>query len=365
MKEALVSVVVPAYNAEEYLARTLYSVVEQTHQNFEIIVVDDGSTDDTNLVATSFISNSAKVRVIRVPNGGVASARNVGLQAARGEFVAFLDADDLWHPRKLELQVEALMEPKAQAAGAVYTRMRIIDEDDCVIRNGSGVGTSGYSFTRHAYARPVGNGSSILVRRSVALEVGGFDPGWLHRGIGGCEDLDFELKIAAKYPMVALPLYLVGYRSHPNNMSSNRLVLAHSVVSTVDHHLNLHPDIPDWATRKIRASALEFALELIALDGSWRFFTSQLLRLHQIDSGRARRYATRFSARKLVRDILQIHRRSHNFAVKPEFSSLDPASDGGLLKSAKANEKKNIAALALVDAQWCEKQVSVISIGRG
>ena len=356
MKEALVSVVVPAYNAEEYLARTLCSVVEQTHQNFEIIVVDDGSTDETNLVATSFNSSSAKVHVISVPNGGVASARNLGLQAARGEFVAFLDADDIWHPRKLELQVKALMEPKAaQVAGAVYTRMRIIDEDDCVIRNGSGVGTSGYSFARHAYARPVGNGSSILVRRSIALEVGGFDPGWLHRGIGGCEDLDFELKIAAKYPLIALPLYLVGYRSHPNNMSSNRLTLAQSLIATVSYHLDLHPQLPEWATRKIRASAMEFALELSALDGSWRFFASQLVHLHRIDPGRAKRYATRFAARKLVRDILQIHRRSHNFAVRPEFSSLDPASDGGLLlRSATAN-KKTVAALALVDAQWCEK----------
>ena len=98
-----VSVIIPAYNAAPYLAETLASVFAQSYPDYEIIVVDDGSTDDTLAVLEQFAD---RITLIRKPNGGPASARNAGLRQARGELLAFLDGDDLWLPDKLAAQVE-------------------------------------------------------------------------------------------------------------------------------------------------------------------------------------------------------------------------------------------------------------------
>ena len=264
MKQPLITVVVPAYNAERFLARTLQSALQQTYTSLEVIVVNDGSTDATERIAKDFAQADPRLRVISVENGGVASARNVGLFEAQGELVAFLDADDLWHPSKVERQIASLTKPEGSDAAASYTLMRIIDVNDRVVRNGSGVGYSGYIFARHLFSRPVGNGSSLMVRRETAVMIGGFDRSWADRQIGGCEDLDFELKIAARYPIQAIRQFLVGYRAYPENMSSDGLRLARSVLSTVESHLKAHPELPDWAVRKMRASTLEYALQNIA-----------------------------------------------------------------------------------------------------
>jgi glycosyltransferase involved in cell wall biosynthesis len=100
----LVSVVVPAYNAATFIAEALESVLSQTYTNIEIIVVDDGSTDDTNKIVSSF----EKVRYIKQENLGAAAARNRGISEAQGQFIAFIDADDLWFSKKIELQVDLL-----------------------------------------------------------------------------------------------------------------------------------------------------------------------------------------------------------------------------------------------------------------
>jgi len=105
MSETTVSVVIPCYNAAPFLRETLESVLAQTHPPLEVVVVDDGSTDDSSRIAESF---GPPVRVIRQQNQGESVARNRGIAAARGEWVALLDADDVWEPRKLEMQITAL-----------------------------------------------------------------------------------------------------------------------------------------------------------------------------------------------------------------------------------------------------------------
>ena len=102
-----VSVVIPAHNAEAWIGDAIDSVLTQTHAATEIIVVDDGSTDGTGARLREY---GEKIRVVTQPNAGVSQSRNVGMRAARGEFIAFLDADDVWDPRKLELQVWAMRE---------------------------------------------------------------------------------------------------------------------------------------------------------------------------------------------------------------------------------------------------------------
>ncbi|MBR2195065.1 MAG: glycosyltransferase family 2 protein [Salinivirgaceae bacterium] len=105
-RKCLVSVVIPAYNAERTIKSTLDSILGQTYNNVEVLVIDDGSTDSTSIIVKSY--SDTRIRLINKPNGGVSSARNLGIKSALGEYVAFCDSDDVWHPQKLEKQLEIL-----------------------------------------------------------------------------------------------------------------------------------------------------------------------------------------------------------------------------------------------------------------
>lgn len=120
----LVSVVMPVYNAAAWLPRAVESVLAQSHRNLELVAVDDGSLDDSLAILQAFARSDARVRVQRqVQNGGVAAARNAGLAAARGDYIAFLDADDWWHPAKLERQLASLRASGARISYAAYWRV--------------------------------------------------------------------------------------------------------------------------------------------------------------------------------------------------------------------------------------------------
>ena len=281
MQQQLVSVIVPAYNAEAFIARTLRSALRQTYGALEIIIIDDGSTDSTAAVARAFAQSDERVRVISVPNGGVANARNIGISEAAGKLVAFLDADDLWHPTKISHQVAALDE--MEDAAAVYALSRHIDVDDRAFARSRRTVFNGYAFARHLYVKPIGNGSTLLVRRESALAVGGFEPSWAARGLGGCEDFDFELKLAARYPMAAVPLYLVGYRHSAGNMSSDKLRMVRAMVGTIRSHLVLVPQLPDWAGKAALVETSAYALTNYIKGSHWRLAALELRHLCQVD----------------------------------------------------------------------------------
>ena len=120
----LVSVVMPAWNAAATVARSIESVLAQDHAQVELLVVDDASTDATAQLVAGYAAADARVRLLRQPaNGGVAAARNAGITAARGEYVAFLDSDDWWHPRKLGLQLAQMRRDGARVSYCSYQRV--------------------------------------------------------------------------------------------------------------------------------------------------------------------------------------------------------------------------------------------------
>lgn len=271
MSLPLCTIVIPAYNAGIWIERTLQSAAQQNYPNLEILVIDDGSKDNTGLLAEAMCAVDDRFRVIRIPNGGVANARNVGIREACGKYVAFLDADDLWHTDKIRLQVEAMQQlADGVLPAASYTLMRFIDVHDRVTHTGMPIGASGYMLARHLYFKFVGNGSSVLVRRDVAIELGGYDPSWATLGIGGCEDLDFELRVAARYPIVCVPQLLVGYRSSSGNMSSDPVKMSRGFLGVVRKHLKANPQIPGWAARLIYASTLHTTLNWLFSRHHWR-----------------------------------------------------------------------------------------------
>ena len=304
----------------------------QTYVTLEIIVIDDGSTDSTAAVARAFAQSDERVRVISVPNGGVAKARNIGISEAAGELVAFLDADDLWHPTKLEHQVAALDEMKD--AAAVYTLSRDIDVDDRVFGRGRRAAFNGYTFARHLYLRPIGNGSTLLVRRESALAVGGFEPSWAARGIGGCEDLDFELKLAARYPMAAVPFTSWGI-VNPGNMSSDKLRMARAAVGTITSHIVLRPQLPDWAAKAALVEISAYAVTNYTKGSHWRLAALELLHLCRVDLIRALGLAelwhlgvniAKWALKWVISRLGQLRWAAKVWAPeRPLFSDLDPA----------------------------------------
>lgn len=345
----LVSIIIPAYNAERFIERTLRSALRQTYRNIEIIIIDDGSTDATRARAERVVAGHGRVRMISVPNGGVAKARNLGIQEANGAFVAFLDADDLWHPTKIELQLDSLTLAPNDGAAASYTFYRVIDLDDRVVGQGH-LTCDGYAFARHLYARFVGNGSSLVVRRDAALLVGGFDPSWLAQGLDGVEDLDFEMKLTAKYPISAVPHFLVGYRVYLGNRSSNRLRRARGLVATVNKHLSLNPQLPSWARAKALGSCSEHALGLLLGERLIKEAFVEYTRLLRADPPRAVDLGARLVGRRIRKLVLGAKPSDTARGDQPFFYDLSPQSFGDLKTVAPSRrDVENIKRLAKLD----------------
>jgi glycosyltransferase involved in cell wall biosynthesis/MoaA/NifB/PqqE/SkfB family radical SAM enzyme len=216
----LVTVIIPAHNAARTIGRTLDSVSAQTYRDLEIIVVDDGSTDQTPTIVRTHSRVDPRIRLIRQDNAGVAAARNRGVSEARGSFVAPVDADDLWEPTKIAKQM-AMMHERGAKIGLVYTWLAKIDPHDQVLSLKHRPQDEGQVFLAMCLGNIVGTGSSPLMRKHVVEECGGYDPTLRARGAQGCEDLQLYLKIAERYEFGVVKEHLTGYRRVPGNMSSD------------------------------------------------------------------------------------------------------------------------------------------------
>jgi glycosyltransferase involved in cell wall biosynthesis len=212
----LVSIIVPAFNAEATLAETLRSALAQAHSNIEVIVVDDGSTDATAAIAERFASEDIRLTLIRTANVGIAAARNLAIAASKGDYVAPLDADDLWHPAKIARQVAAA-EGALEPPGFVYCWLRLIDGEGAIVGSNPRYGFRGRVIHRHLYANLVGTGSGMLASRAALAEAGGYDA-----RLEACEDYLLQLRIASLFPVELVPEYLVGHRLGAGTMSSDR-----------------------------------------------------------------------------------------------------------------------------------------------
>jgi glycosyltransferase involved in cell wall biosynthesis/predicted TPR repeat methyltransferase len=214
----LVSVVIPACNAEDTIDETLRSVRAQTHRNIEIIVVDDGSEDKTPDIVHEHVRKDCRVSMIRQPNSGVAAARNRGARNGRGQFIAFIDADDLWSPDNIRKRLSALWAGGPQV-GLVYSRYAVIDQSSRIVDTSYQPFESGNVLKRICEGNLVGNGSTALVTRAAFDAAGGFDPALRALGAQGCEDWQFYFKVAERYRFALVPEMLTGYRLRPGAMS--------------------------------------------------------------------------------------------------------------------------------------------------
>lgn len=206
-----VSVVITAYNYGRFIARALESVFAQTYRDIEVIVVDDGSTDDTRECVGAF---GSRVAYLYQPNAGMPAAQNTGIAASRGALIAFLDADDVWLPRKLERQLEAMQADPG--IGVVYSWWAYVDEAGTPLPQTKQPTARGDVFEELLRGCFV-SFSMSLIRRVCFDHVGGLDP-----SIGRANDWDLWLRIAAAgYTFACVPEILMHNRLHPNHLSGD------------------------------------------------------------------------------------------------------------------------------------------------
>ncbi len=225
-----VSVIIPAFDAADWIAAAVASACAQSHRDLQVIVVDDGSRDETAAIVTEMARHDGRILLIRQANGGVARARNAGIDAAVGSFIAPLDADDIWAPRKIELQLDALMRAPAGTALA-YGWYRRIDAANRVLPVSPYPRVEGHVLLRHLEWNFISNGSTPLVRAEVARAIR-YDPALRDAGNEGTEDYLFQLQVARDHRFVCVPCFLTGYRALPSSMGANALRMARSHLQT-------------------------------------------------------------------------------------------------------------------------------------
>jgi glycosyltransferase involved in cell wall biosynthesis len=255
-----VSVVIPVWNGERYLAESIESVLAQTHSDFELIIVDDGSTDDTAIIADHYACMDPRVRLVRQPNQGVAGARNTGLEVARGEWVACLDHDDLMLPHRLERQIAFITEhPDVKVFGSVC---QYINEEG----RPRGGHTIGAPVRSHAdldallkKGRLIGlTHPSVMMHRDTIRSLGGYYP-----AMEPAEDLDLWMRVAeAGHLVLQDDEVLTKYRVHAGSIigvhaakgsRASMLVAARAVARRAGRPEPMMEDfLEEWHSKPIR-----------------------------------------------------------------------------------------------------------------
>lgn len=251
----VVSVVVPAYNAEKTILDTIRCIQRQTFSNFELIVINDGSTDGTlEMLGTV---EEPRMKVFSFENAGLPVARNRGIAHAVGEYITFIDADDLWTPDKLELQIMALQQHSE--AGVAYSWTAFIDEEGKILYASKSLYFEGDVYLKLLVRNFISSGSNILARKQFIKSVGEFDP-----SLKSAEDWDYNIRLAAQCPFVVVPKYQILYRKSSQAMTAK--------VDVMEKYLLI---VIERAFQKV-SPELQF-LKKQALANAYRFITKLYL----------------------------------------------------------------------------------------
>lgn len=206
-----ISVIIPAYNAQATIVKTIESIRKQTFRDLEIIIINDGSTDRTLEIVNKI--KDSRIKMFNYPNGGVAVARNRGISHAQGEYIAFLDADDFWTIDKLELQLQALNQNPQ--AGVAYSWTYFWEGENNKCFPSESIYHQGNVYSQLLVNNFLHHGSNPLIRRQAIDSVGFFNPNFPH-----CADWDYSLRLAAKWNFVVVTKHQIYYRQSSHSMTS-------------------------------------------------------------------------------------------------------------------------------------------------
>jgi len=273
-----VSVIMPVYNGEAFIAHAIQSVIAQTYPHWELIVVDDGSTDGTSSIVAGF--SDSRIRYIYQENQGLAAARNTGIRAVRGDYVAFLDADDEWYPQFLARCALVMQASERPSLAGVYTSFVHIDE------NGDMLPQSGNSIVapQALHARLLEGGffppHAALVRADVVKAIGMFDTNLDGQGT---EDWDLWLRLSREYTLQGIADPLARYRVSPDSMSTNAASMHDNRMAVLAKHFGPpQGNSMTWPQEKqkaygfgYRSSALTF-MRQDQPDEGWRLLSKAI-----------------------------------------------------------------------------------------
>jgi glycosyltransferase involved in cell wall biosynthesis len=230
MWQPLVSVIIPAYNGQQYIRQAIESALAQTYPAVEVLVIDDGSPMPMQEAASGFGPN---VRYLRKENGGTASARNFGLKAAKGELIALLDQDDLWLPMKLEKQVPRFVEDPR--IGLVTAWMEVFDSETGEVK---GTFKPAAEMTMHdMLGHELPPVQTMVIRRTALEKIGGFD-----ESMKGTDDWDLNIRLAIENRVVAVEEVLGRARMHDAQQGSNGEKMYLNSVRVLEKNKALHGD---------------------------------------------------------------------------------------------------------------------------
>ncbi len=236
---SLISVVIPAFNAAPFIAGTIGSACRQTHGDLDIVVVDDGSSDDTAGIVRALAKSDPRIRLIEANHRGVSAARNRGIAEARSDLIATLDADDLWHPRKIERQFELLRRSEPEV-GVVYCWAAGIDALGRVILPVWNASLAEGDVLRDIVRSGIlSNGSTPLMRREAIERAGGYD-----ENLRLCEDWQFYTALAGVCRFRAIPECLTGYRISDTSTSMDVLPMERAIAQVTAWIKRTWPDLP-------------------------------------------------------------------------------------------------------------------------
>jgi glycosyltransferase involved in cell wall biosynthesis len=279
----LVSVAIPAYNAESTLDETLLSVRRQTHRDLEIFVVDDGSRDATAGIAQRHADADARVIVIRKENGGVSTARNAALERATAPLLACVDADDVWHPEKIAAQIASLRSCGPNVLLS-YTWFAYINEASRILTTAE-PNEEGNVVARMCQGNLVGNGSSPLMLTDALREVGGWD---VNPAVDGNEDYKIYFALAERGEFAVVRSHLLGYRQSRENKSSRAPKMLASYDRVVAEFYPRHPEFAgQFATG--RSEMICYLFDKAVLNQRWDAAAYLLHQARRHDSATFRR----------------------------------------------------------------------------
>ncbi|MFN6535114.1 MAG: glycosyltransferase [Nostoc sp. EkiNYC01] len=281
-----ISVIIPAYNSESTISHTINSVLNQTFTNLELIVINDGSQDSTLDIVTQI--QDPRIKVFSYPNGGGNVSRNRGLHLADGEFVSFLDADDLWTPDKLESQLKALQENLT--AKVAYSWTDYIDANGKFVLSGKRINLNGDVYETLLVTNFLENGSNPLICRKALITLGGFD-----ESLTAAQDWDMWLRLASKFNFICVPSVQILYRISANSVSSNLVRQEKACLQLLERAYKERPSALNktWNTsianlyKYLTCKALQKPLNrqkgLTAAQFLWKYFLNDSSRFQNIN----------------------------------------------------------------------------------
>lgn len=257
-KPPTVSVIISTYNRAHMVGRAIRSVLGQTYRDFELIVVNDASTDHTDEVLNSF--NDKRIRYVRFgENRGGPAARNTGIKMARGKYIAFLDDDDEWLPAKLEKQVEKMKDVTGEV-GLIYSGSEVIADDSNTIQRRYHPEQRGNVHKRLLLGPMVGSVSNVLVKKECFIKVGLFD-----ESLKSCQDWDMWKRISDHYEFDFVPEILSRIHLHPDQISSDLASLIPGRERMVEKYIEEFREHPE-----ILVVHLKRLGKLHCINGTWK-----------------------------------------------------------------------------------------------